>query len=484
MDPKTNSLYYGDNLRILREHIPSNFVDMVYLDPPFNSKRDYNVIFNEEGDKESEAQIEAFTDTWRWGKVAEKTYSDIVANAPVNVAKAIDAIIKFLGHNDVTAYLAMMTPRLLELHRILVPAGSIYLHCDPTASHYLKVIMDQIFGKENFRNEIIWHYRKWPSGHKQFQRNHDVLLFYSKTDAENRVFNIQYMERSASTLKRFGMSKIVSGYDTKGQRLPSKVEEEQSPGVPQDDVWDIGRVPPIKQLFPTQKPEKLLERVIKASSNPGDLVLDPFCGCGTAIVEAQRLKRKWVGIDITHLAIGLVKKRLKDMFPGISYEIVGEPEDLSGAKELARSSKLQFQWWVVDLVGGRPANGKKAGADQGIDGVIPFIEGKGGMKRILISVKGGGVTVSQVRDLIGVVQREKAAIGVFVTLERPTEPMLKEAAITGYYHSDSWGKDFPKIQVLTIEDLLNGKRIEMPPQVEPYKNSELAKQDANTQELF
>ena len=481
---KTNILYYGDNLRILREHIPSNSIDLIYLDPPFNSKRDYNVIFNEEGNQESEAQIEAFTDTWKWGKEAEKTYHDIIANAPLNVAQAIDAFIKFLGHNDATAYLVMMTPRLIELQRVLAPQGSIYLHCDPTASHYLKVVMDQIFGKENFRNEIIWHYRKWPSGYKQFQRNHDVLFFYSKTDNEKRTFNIEYMERAESTLKRFGKSKIISGYDAAGRRLPSKVEEEESAGVPQDDVWNIGRVPPIKQLFPTQKPEKLLERIIKCSSGKGDVVLDPFCGCGTAVVEAQRLNRKWIGIDITHLAIGLVKKRLKDMFPRIAYDVVGEPEDLSGAKELARNSKFQFQWWAVDLAGGRPARGKKAGADEGIDGIIPFLEGKEDLKRVIISVKGGHVTVSQIRDLIGVVERERAAMGVFITLEKPTDPMLKEAAVAGYYFSESWKKDFPKIQILTIENLLSGKRVEMPPQVEPYKDSQLAKEEAGNQELL
>lgn len=484
MELKTNVLYYGDNLRILREYIPDNSIDLIYLDPPFNSKRDYNVLFKESG-QESEAQIEAFTDTWRWGPETEKTYYDIVMNTPQNVADLIDSFCKFLGHSDVTAYLVMMTPRLRELHRVLKSEGSIYLHCDPSASHYLKVLMDQIFGKENFRNEIIWHYRKWPSGNRQFQHNHDVLLFYSKTQGNSRVFNIEYMDRAESTKKRFGESVIVSGYDERGRRIPSKVKQEKSLGVPLDDVWDIGRVPPIKQLFPTQKPEPLLERIIKASSNKNDIILDPFCGCGTAIVAAQKLGRRWIGIDITHLAIGVIRRRLRDIFGDIKFEVIGEPKDLAGARELARQrDRYQFQWWALDLVGAQPMSDRKKGSDKGIDGVIPFIEGRDGLKRVIVQVKSGKVNPAQIRDLKGVLDREKGQIGVFITLENPTPEMKKEATISGFYHSDFWNKDYPKIQILTIEDLLRGKKVEMPPQKEPFKRAVPVKTEAENMALI
>lgn len=484
MELKTNTLYYGDNLGILREYIPDNSIDLVYLDPPFNSKRDYNVIFKESG-QESEAQIEAFTDTWIWGKETEKTYYDIIMHCPQNVASLIDSFCQFLGHSDVTAYLVMMTPRLRELQRVLKPNGSIYLHCDPTASHYLKVLMDQIFGKENFRDEIIWHYRKWPSGYRQFQHNHDVLLFYSKTQSKNCVFNIEYMERAESTKKRFGDSVIISGYDQEGRRVPSQIKQEKSPGVPLDDVWDIGRVPPIKQLFPTQKPDPLLERIIKASSNKGGIVLDPFCGCGTAIVAAQKLGRKWIGIDITHLAIGVIKRRLRDVFRGIKFETVGEPKDLAGAKELARQrDRYQFQWWALDLIGAQPMNDRKKGSDRGIDGVIPFIEEKNGLRRVIIQVKSGRVNPAQIRDLKGVLEREKGEIGVFVTLEPATPEMEKESSIAGFYHSKTWGKDYPKIQILKIEELLHGKRVEMPPQKESFKKAVPVKEESENSGLI
>lgn len=480
MELKTNALYYGDNLDILRKDIPDNSIDLIYLDPPFNSKRDYNVIFKESG-QESEAQIEAFTDTWQWSPETEKTYHEIMQNCPLNIAQLIDSFCKFLGHSDVTAYLVMMTPRLAELRRVLKPTGSIYLHCDPSASHYLKVLMDQIFNKENFRDEVIWHYRKWPSGNKQFQHNHDVILFYSKTQSNARIFNMEYMERAESTKKRFGEAKIISGYDKHGRRIPSRTDSIKSIGVPLDDVWDIGRVPPIKQLFPTQKPEKLLERIIKASSKEGDVVLDPFCGCGTTVVTAQMLGRHWIGIDITHLAINLIKRRLKDMFGKVKFETIGEPKDVEGAIELARhGGRYQFQWWALSLVGAQPLGENKKGADKGIDGVIPFLENSG-LHRVLVQVKSGHVGVSQIRDLKGVLDREKAEIGVLITLEPPTHEMSKEAIIAGFYHSAAWNKDYPKIQILTIEELFHGKKIAMPPQKEPFKKSEPVKK--NVEEL-
>ena len=308
-----NTLYFGDNLTVLRDHIADESVDLVYLDPPFKSNQDYNA-----------AQTKAFSDTWESDAAALASFQEIVDRGG-DVSLVMQAFRTALGANDMLAYLSTMAPRLVELHRVLKPEGSIYLHCDPTASHYLKLLLDAIFGAQNFLNEIIWHYRKWPSGKYTLQRNHDVLLFYAKSGSRERVFNQQYMARAASTLKRFGTAKIISGYDDEGARLPSEMSAEESEGVRMDDVWDIGRVAPVKQLYPTQKPLALLERIIKTSSNENQVVLDPFCGSGTSIIVAQRLDRRWLGIDNTDLAIRVVQQRLNDSLPDqqIDYDLAG-----------------------------------------------------------------------------------------------------------------------------------------------------------------
>lgn len=469
-----NTLYYGDNLQILREHVADKSIDLIYLDPPFNSKATYNILFDEPTGEMSEAQIAAFEDTWHWGIETEQTFQEIVDIAPTRVVEFIQACRdNFIGRNDVMAYLTMMCIRLLELQRALKDTGSIYLHCDPTASHYLKVLMDAIFLKKNFRNEIIWHYRKWPTGRKQFQRNHDVILFYCKSESENRTFNELYMERAASTLKRFGTAKIISGHDAEGKRLPSQMAEEESIGVRQDDVWDIGRVPPIKQLFPTQKPHALLERIILASSNEGDIVLDPFCGCGTATVAAHELKRQWLGIDVTHLAINLIKWRLRHTF-GLEakrdYRVVGEPVDLAGAKVLAGQNRYQFQWWACSLIDARPYGDKKKGADTGIDGIL-FIQEKDKIQRGIVSVKSGSISPKDVRDLGHVIDREKAAIGILVTLVKPTVPMKREAASKGLYKTAYSHKTYPRLQIITIKELLDGQGPHLPPTIETFKKA-------------
>jgi len=458
-----NVLYYGDNLDILRRYVQDESVDLVYLDPPFKSNQDYNVLFVEQNGSRSKAQIRAFDDTWRWDLGAAEAYERIV-EAGGGPAEAMMAFRKLLGQSDMLAYLVMMAPRLVELRRVLKPTGSIYLHCDPTASHYLKLLMDSIFGPHNFLNEIIWHYRKWPAGKYTFQRNHDVLFFYARSASRRRTFNQLHMARAESTLRRFGTARIRSTFDDAGRRLPSQTESRPSEGVRQDDVWDIGRVPPVKQLFPTQKPEALLQRIIKASSRKGDTVLDPFCGCGTTIVVAQALQRRWIGIDITHLAVTLIKHRLRDVFgDAAKYRVVGEPVSLPDAQALAAQDRYQFQWWALGMVGARPVEEKK-GADQGVDGRLYFHdEAEGGKpKQILLSVKSGAVKVSDVRDLRGVLEREGADIGVLITLQPPTRPMTAEAASAGFY-SSPWGTKHPRLQLLTIAGLLEGKRVDCPP---------------------
>ena len=467
-----NRLYFGDNLDILREHVADASVDLIYLDPPFNSNATYNVLFRERSGEESAAQITAFEDTWHWGWESETAFQDVVTRGPEKVGSLLAALRQFLGQNDMMAYLTMMAQRMIELHRALKPTGSIYLHCDPTASHYLKLLMDAVFGYENVCNEIIWHYRKWSTGKYTFQKNHDVILFYarSRNRDKDRTFNQLYMERAASTLKRFGTGRIISGYNEAGRRLPSQVADQESQGVRQDDVWDIGRVPPIKQLFPTEKPEALLERIITASSNEGDVVLDPFCGCGTATVVAERLQRTWIGIDITHLAVTLIRHRLQDTFGNDlrPYEIVGQPTDVASAAALAQESehdgRYQFEWWALGLVDARPANDRRRGADAGVDGYINFFDDTSGKpKRIIGQVKSGHVNRGMIATLKGDMEREKAEIGVFITLQPPTEPMRQEALSAGIYTPEHFpDQQHPRVQILTIDELLAGAGVSYP----------------------
>ena len=464
-----NKLFFGDNLDILRSHVPDASVDLVYLDPPFNSNATYNVLFKETGGERSAAQIQAFEDTWRWSVEVEAAYENVVENSERPLAELLDSMRRFLGRNDMMAYLTMMAPRIEALRRALKPGGSVYLHCDPTASHYLKLLMDAVFGNRNFNNEIIWHYKKWPAGKRVFQRNHDVILFYSRSQGGARVFNQLYMERAESTLRRFGSARIVSGRDAEGQRLPSQTADAPSPGVRQDDVWNIHRVPPIKQLFPTQKPDALLERIISASSNEGDVVLDPFCGCGTAIVAAERLNRRWMGIDVTHLAVSLMKWRLQDAFGSdlSAYDVVGVPRDLAGAKALAAESgqegRYQFQYWALSLVGARPKD-RSRGADSGVDGYIYFFDDSSERaKRVIVQVKSGHVQRSQIATLNSDRLREKAEIALFVTLERPTRPMIAEAAAAGFHQPPAYpDRKYPRLQILAIEELLEGKTANVP----------------------
>ncbi len=504
---KTNVLYFGDNLEILRnrEYFPDECIDLIYLDPPFNSKKDYNILFKENGGVESEAQIQAFTDSWHWTQVAEDTYHDVYNNGPEKVGRLIGALHDALGHNDVMAYLVMMTARLIELHRVLKPTGSLYLHCDPTASHYLKLVLDQIFGPANFRNEIVWKRFNFHADARRFGRLSDRVLFYTKTSdfTFNRLkvaFSDKYVESKFTHVDSDGRKYRLDNLNPPGGRGPiykfhgvtqpwrftedkmlqleadgriytgSKVAQlkrylDEQEGQAVHELWTD--VAPMNSQarerlgYDTQKPLALLERIIQASSNEGDIVLDPFCGCGTAVVAAQKLNRKWIGIDITHLAIALMRNRLKDSF-NIEAEVIGEPVDLASAKALAHEDRYQFQWWALSLIKARPLGDKKKGADKGIDGVIHFIDDPTSKpKRAVVQVKSGHIGVKDIRELETVAANE--AIGVFITLEPPTKPMQVEAVSAGYYHSPIWNKDYPKIQILTIDELLHGKILEMPP---------------------
>ena len=560
----TNTLYYGDNLEILREYVPDKSVDLVYLDPPFNSNATYNVLFKERTGEESPAQIKAFTDTWEWTRESERTFEqEILGNPSASpmVKEMIGAFLNFIGRNAMMAYLVMMAPRLVELRRVLKPTGSIYLHCDPTASHYLKLLLDSVFDPRNFRNEIIWRRTGSHNSAKRFGPIHDVLLFYAKSDEyQHRTVFAPYLKGHVdSYFKRedenghywtnsihgsgtrngesgqpwrgfdptlvgrhwaipsdlvlaFGINTDLSQHEKldalyelgmidlpegSSNTLPTYRQYlHRSLGQPLQDLWafqphtkgclygtddgideDTRWIPPRDKKerlgYPTQKPVGLLERIIQSSSNQGDVILDPFCGCGTAVAAAQKLNRRWIGIDITHLAVALMKNRLKtgfDLAAGKDYKVVGEPVDVGSAKALAEQDRFQFQYWAMSLLEALPRGDEKKGADRGIDGVVHFVDGpKRKMEKAIVQVKSGKVSSPHIRDLKGTMEREKAALGLFITLEEPTREMEKEAVSAGFYHSELWQRDYPKLQIRTVGELMEGKAFEMPSPSATYK---------------
>jgi DNA modification methylase len=515
----TNKLFYGDNLDVLREHIASESVDLIYLDPPFNSNANYNILFKSKTGDGADAQIEAFEDTWHWNDHAEDAFDQVIRSGNTDAAELLRAIRTFLGENDMMAYLSMMAIRLIELHRVLKPTGSLFLHCDPTASHYLKLLLDGVFGKEHYINEIVWKrsdsHNDAGQGATHFGRIHDVIFRYQKS--ELATFNQQhtplpqktvekwYRNVEPETGRRYNKADVTApgGADPK-KRNPhyewngltrywrysrermQKLHDEgrlvysssgmtyqkryldESKGIPIQDWWDdIAMLRGIhgegeRLGYPTQKPVALLERIISTSSNEGDVVLDPFCGCGTAVHAAQKLGRQWIGIDVTHLAISLIEKRLRDAFPGIQFEVHGTPKDLASAEDLAQRDKYQFQWWAVSMVDALPFGGKKKGADGGIDGIIYFKPDGKRTEKALVSVKGGNnVSVNMIRDLHSAMEREKAPIGVFITAALPTRPMETEAAAVGRFE-DEWGRTYPKLQIITLAELFQGRKPQIP----------------------
>jgi DNA modification methylase len=548
---ETNVLYYGDNLDILRRYVPDGSVDLVYLDPPFNSNRDYNVIFRDESGRKSDAQIVAFDDTWHWGPGPEAHYAYLTNTAlnqgrvPSPVSTIVAALRAGIGENQMMAYLVEMAVRLVELHRVLKPTGSLYLHCDPTASHYLKVVLDAIFDARNFRNETVW--RRFTShndarqGLARYGRVHDLLLFYGKS--ADVTWNQQYVpvgdehlvggykRVELGTGRRYMEADLTANkpggdtdYEWKGVRpykgrhwayskanlekfdaegrliyrrtgMPRlKLFLDELKGVGLQDVWTD--IPPVSASserlgYPTQKPVALLERIIAASSNPGDIVLDPFCGCGTALVAAQKLDRKWVGIDVTYLSIAVMKARLKDSFGLTDVEVIGQPTEVEGARAMLVGTGLegqyQFQWWALDLVGAQPQGGtQKKGADKGVDGIINFTGVGGKMESVIVSVKSGHVGAAMVQQMKGAMATHGAAMGLFITLDEPTGPMKQESVISGVYHSEVSGKDYPRVQIFTIRELLDGRRPSLPLLVlSTYQQAErVEKKAAEQQELF
>ncbi len=543
-------LHFGDNLEVLRDrkHFPDESIDLIYLDPPFNSSASYNMLFKDKTGDTSEAQIQAFDDTWVWGITAEQALHDIMTrdDVPIKLQQLMPALKSFLGLNDMMAYLAMMAVRLVELHRILKDSGSLYLHCDPTASHYLKLVLDAVFGPAQFGNEISWRRSSAHSdakqGRKKYGNIRDIIFFYSKSQKWNwnwlytdysddyaqsayrhveegsgrryRRDNLtaakpggdveylwpvkrqsggawhadledeyqlpnteweykqvppykgRYWAYSKENLKKMAMEDRLV-YAVKSGMPEYKRYLDEMPGVPLQNDWsDLLPVTGKERLgYPTQKPLALLERIISTSSNPGDVVLDPFCGCGTAVDAAESLDRQWVGIDVTHLAIGLIERRMKDRYPELkakgAYKVYGTPTTVSAAKRLFLESPIQFERWAVSLIPGAREY-KSGGGDGGIDGLLNFQNEDGEYKRGLLSIKGGKtLNPAMVRDFRGTIEREETAeFGIFISLHEPTKGMVTEAASAGFY--DSSGKRIARLQMVTIADLLGGKLPDLP----------------------
>ena len=520
---KPNQFFCGDNLEVLRRHlIPDSSVDLIYLDPPFQSGRNYNLLFHEQDGTRSPSQQEAFEDTWEWDYGARTTYEELIAmDHPV--ARVMESMRLVVHDSPMLAYMSMMAVRLIELHRVLKSTGSLYLHCDPTASHYLKMVLDAVFGPENFMSEVVWKRTGTHSSAKRWGPVHDVLLFYAKS-LGSHVWNRPYVPMSEKHIKqhyrvddqgrtrtlgeltapgtRNGKSGAVwRGFDvtslgrhwcTTVEKLdvlaskdmiyfppdkgwPRLIRYGEPKGKAVGDVWDD--IAPLNMMakermgYPTQKPVSLMDRIIKASSNVGDLVLDPFCGCGTTIEAAHRLQRRWIGIDITHLAEDLLRRRLNDDISINSYSSRYIPRDIESARRLAtkdRVGRFEFQRWALEFFGVYSEEDEEIqGSDGGVDGELSFQEGgsRSPWKKIIFSVKSGKVSVKDVRDLFGVVNADKTAVmGVLVTLEEPTDPMHKFAVQAGEYTTTSQAiqEKFPKIQIFTVAELLDGATLRAP----------------------
>lgn len=530
------TLYYGDNLQVMRDNLKDESVDLIYLDPPFNSKRDYNLLFKSPKGLAADASITAFEDSWTWGPQAEREFKELLHQSNTDVAQLMQALRTFLGTNDMMAYITMMANRLLEMHRVLKPTGSLYLHCDPVASHYLKLVLDGVFGHRNFRTEISWKrqsaHNDAKQGRKQPGNIRDIIFFYTKSEewtwnwlytAYDEKYTADFYKHvEPETGRRYRLSDITAPggaspekgnphYEFLGvtrywryskesmrklhaegriiQTAPGRVPAykrylDEMPGVGLQNDWgDIKPAAGEEALgYPTQKPLALLERIIAASSNEGDVILDPFCGCGTAVHAAQEFKRDWIGIDITHLAVSLIEKRMHDAFDTkkapLQFDVVGTPGDLDAALDLSQRDRYQFQWWATSLVNAQPYQGKKKGKDGGVDGIKYFHDAdKDGARKIIVSVKSGHLKADDVRSLNHVREREGAEFGLLICLYPPTKGMIADAASAGFYTGAN-GKDYARVQILDVEGLLSGKqRAEHPDQV-PDLNFKKAKKEA------
>ncbi|MCL2709820.1 MAG: restriction endonuclease [Planctomycetaceae bacterium] len=514
-----NKLFYGDNLEVLQKYIDDESVDLCYVDPPFNSNRNYNQIYNNVG-KDDIAQSQAFVDTWRWELSAESQL-DMLCKDQRYTRRLVDTVLGFeqvLRKGDMLAYLVNMAVRIAEIWRVLKPTGSFYVHCDPTASHYLKIILDAVFCDRggDFRNEIIWCYKSRPQSKRYFGKKHDVIFFYTKSD--KYTFNWETIARplSEQTIKKYrlvdenGRHYRLQGRGITGSPIRSAKDVDQkweitNPelvvrdyldeklGVAQEDWWimDIVNQSAKERLgYATQKPLALLQRIIKASSNEGDVILDAFCGCGTTVDAAHSLNRKWIGIDITSNAVLLIIKRLVDRYGRDILDemtITGIPRDIESARALANKKddrlRKEFEKWaILTYTESHAKINDKKGSDRGIDGIAYIF----GNNKVVFSVKSGSVSVKDIRDLRGVMEREIAAAAILLTLENPTKPMLQEAATSGYV-GDLPGlpmtRKTPKLQVITIQEMLDGARMTLPLPEAVVKSAERHKRKSKDRQI-
>ena len=476
LDDGKNMLFFRNNLHILRTCIPSEFVDLIYIDPPFNSNKSYNILF-EQGDVDTKVQEQAYEDTWKWNIEIEKKYEHLVTSGYEDLKTQLDLLRDFILISDAIpdsymAYIVMMATRLVELKRVLKSTGSIFLHCDPTMSHYLKIIMDAIFGKKNFRNEIVWCYAGGGIPKNDYPRKHDIILRYTKT--QDYTFNVER--------KEYG--KHIEASKRRATSLGGKRAVEYSPeGTPINDWWDD--ISPLinwhgekkKVNYPTQKPLKLVERIVKASSNEGDIILDAFCGSGTTMVACSKLNRKWIGIDLSMLATGTTIERINDLETDEQYYLTGFPQSMKQVKEMIRqdtNNRFKLEYWVNSLL--RAVPNKKQRKDGGVDGTLFFRETPNGSlnNKVLIQVKTGKVGVRDVRELLGVMDSDDFAhIGYLVCLEKAniTEEMKKAAAKTRFYDPtqkmlDGYVKTprndtvprIPRFGIITIEEIIESEK--------------------------
>jgi len=535
-----NHLFYGDNLEVLRKHGHDESVDLCYIDPPFNSKRTYNQIYNNIG-REDRAQEQAFVDTWIWDDHANECFEHILLNTngvqtkqSIELIRGLDTV---LGRGSLFAYLVNMTVRIAEIRRVLKPTGSFYLHCDPTSSHYLKLLLDAIFCPHggDFKNEIIW---QRTNAHNMrtrgYVRANDTIFFYTKS--AEFTFNQQYTEYGPEQMRRFkpdengrlykaenltfSTANPSRQFEWRGSKPPTnrswgasleqlekwyqekrillkrdgtprldglKIYLDETTGKPLTTNWtDIDRISNTsgeRLGYPTQKPEALLERIIKSSSSEGDVVLDTYCGCGTTTAVAQRLNRRWIGIDITYQSISLVLKRLEDVHgKDVLNEIIldGIPRDMASANALAHKKddrvRKEFEKWaILTYTNNRAVINGKRGADRGIDGTAYFVENKRDNAKIVFQVKSGGVKRNDIASLRGDMARENAALAILITLEEPSRPMIKDANAAGSYHHEMMGRNYEKIKIVTVRDIIEkDARLDVPMSLEVLRTAQRA----------
>ncbi|MBS1652908.1 MAG: site-specific DNA-methyltransferase [Bacteroidetes bacterium] len=564
---KENKLFYGDNLQVLRKKIGSESIDLCYIDPPFNSKRNYNQIYNNIG-QEDQAQAQAFIDTWTWDEAAEQGIEEIISNEggvfPVQTIELIIGLEKVLNKGSLLSYLVSMSLRIAEIYRVLKPTGSFYLHCDPAASHYLKLIIDSIFcsRKGEYQNEIIWRRTGQHNKVSRYGPIHDVIFFYTKTDKytwnnpkrpymkghilenfirDDRGYRTNYYGNvlTGSGIRGGESGKPWRGFDptAKGRHwaIPGAVIDDidedlselsqhakldrlfelgfitikegeawpiynrylkPSDGQVLSDIWafqpytkgtvfqtEEGIDEDVRWLstkdserlgYPTQKPEGLLERIIKASSNEGDTILDAYCGCGTTVAVAQNLDRKWIGIDITYQSISLILKRLEEAYDSKILERIeldGVPKDFKSAVALANKqedkTRKEFEKWItLTFSNNKAVINEKKGGDGGIDGIAYLIDvdknNKKKYEKVIFSVKSNKtLSPTVVRDLNGTIEREGAALGYLLTLY-PMDNLVKESKKYGVYKNIAFNHTYPKIEVISVEEILAGKRMILP----------------------